>query len=269
MLKRKIGLIISRTLRALVIEPPRNLDPKTNGEYALLRFLAAMKGATGQDTIVDIGASVGDWTEAAMRSFSETDIKYFICVEPIPALAAGLRERFAGRHQVQIVEAAASAESNPTISMYNAGGGGRIYWTYKSAAESAPRPKKKSVERIEVKAISGKDLLAGRSPYLIKIDCEGHDLHIIQGLLPVLKTARPFVQFEYSEYWIGARSSLRQAAKLFTALDYRIYRVFPKRLVPARVLIDTYEYQNIVAAPAEHAEALDAAFASAQSLRND
>lgn len=58
------------------------------------------------DCIVDLGANRGDWT-AGILNFCTP--KRIICVEPEPALAAGLHERFSGQDNISIKQTAIGA----------------------------------------------------------------------------------------------------------------------------------------------------------------
>ncbi len=253
MLKRQVGSAYSSVLRAVGLEPEKNLDPETNGEYALLRQLRTLPEIQHCDSAVDIGAHRGEWTAEAMKAFAGTSVTTFVCVEPMPRLAADLRHAFAGQPNVRIVEAAMTTRANETMSIYEVGGAGRIYPSYRGGPPAESGAARKTVTNLQVRGISGDELLAGLHPCIVKIDCEGHDLHVLKGLASVLKTTRPAIQFEYSEYWIAAGSRLREASGLFQNLGYRLYRLFPDQLLPIRYgpFVDTYEYQNLVAAPAE------------------
>lgn len=86
----------------------------------------------------------------------------------------------------------------------------------------------------------------------MKIDCDGHDFHVLQGFTQTLRVKRPLVQFEYSDFWIGAGSRLRDACALLADAGYHTYKVFPDRLVRFKfnAMLETFGYQNIFAVPA-------------------
>lgn len=253
MLTRQIGSAYSSVLRALGLEPVKNLNPETNGEYAFLHRLRSIPEIERCDCAIDIGAHLGEWTAEAMKALAGTSIKTFYCVEPLPKLATGLRQTFSGQRNVTVIEAAMNTHSDPAMPMFDVGGTGRIYPSYRHRPRVSNGATKKPVTGLTVRGATGEELFGGLKPGIVKIDCEGHDLHVLKGLASLLKTARPTVQFEYTEYWIRAESRLREASRLLRSLDYRIFRLFPDRLLPIRhgPVFDTYEYQNFVAAPAE------------------
>jgi FkbM family methyltransferase len=254
MLKRHIGSAYSTVLRSLRLEPQLNLHPETNGEYALLRRLPSLPEIAQYDCVVDIGAHRGEWTVEAMKAFSGSSIRKFVCVEPVPHLAQALRQSFAGVDEVQIIEAAVSDSTSQSFTMYDVGGTGRIYPSYRTAQSAGlTHVGSKPVRNIQVRAIAGDELFRDLRPYVIKIDCEGHDFRVLDGLTSVIKENRPLLQFEYSEFWIAAESRLSEAVRLLSGLNYNLYRLFPDHLSQFRLsgFIDTFKYQNIVAAPAE------------------
>jgi hypothetical protein len=90
-------------------------------------------------------------------------------------------------------------------------------------------------------------------PYLVKIDCDGHDFHVLQGFEQMLRQRRPLIQFEYSDFWIGGASRLRDACRFLDNAGYNTFKMFPGHLTRFRfnTLFETFRYQNIVAAPRE------------------
>jgi FkbM family methyltransferase len=255
---RRWGIALSDILCPLGLEPKRNLDPESNGEYALLRRLRHLTEIEQFDSVIDVGAHRGEWTAEAIVAFAGTNVRSFYCVEPMPELASALRERFSENPDVRVVEAALAAESANAVQIYDAAGTGRIYPSYEGRsfealqARAGQRGAKKRITPLTVRAISGDQAFAGMKPCIVKIDCEGHDLHVLRGFTSLLRTARPLIQFEYSEFWIAAGSRLRDACHLLSKLDYHTYRMFPDRLARFRYVpgFETYGYQNIVAVPA-------------------
>ncbi len=107
------------------------------------------------------------------------------------------------------------------------------------------------VEVLKVRFETGDRLLAGLKPYMIKIDCEGHDAKVIRGFKNTLETMRPILQFEYCDLWLLGDETLKDTYEFLTARGYKLFRVFPDRLEPFvyRRLFETYNYQNFIAMP--------------------
>jgi FkbM family methyltransferase len=257
MLIKEYGKAKARVLRRFGLEPVYNIDPDKNGEYEFLRLISRLPEVARYTSIVDVGANVGDWTFRAAECFQGMNIHDFLCVEPIPKFAQQLRERFASNPGVKIFETALSSESGGNADIFNIGGGGRMYRSYRR------NPGRKQDEVSGTKAIihhvvgktTGDDLLKSspHRPYLVKIDCDGHDLHVLHGFAATLQKMRPLVQFEYCDFWIGAGSRLRDACLMLYGAGYNTYKLFPDRLArfDYNGLFETFGYQNIVAAPKE------------------
>jgi FkbM family methyltransferase len=79
--------------------------------------------------------------------------------------------------------------------------------------------------------------------HFLKIDTEGHDLCVLRGFLPHLKTRRIHViQFEYNETSISARVFLKDFFNLLEPLGFDLGKVFPR----------TVEFQGYTTPLEEH-----------------
>jgi len=256
MLLKEIGKTKARILGAFGLEPPRILEPEQNGEYAFLRWLSSLPEIAQRDSVIDVGANNGDWTEAARAALGRNGTRMFHCVEPIPWLADSIRKRFDTPPAVTVVEAALSDTSGGEVTIYNSAGGGTMYRSYRGNSSADASTQKKYVE-FQVKLRKGDELFPASSnkPCLLKVDCDGHDYRVLAGFPELLARSRPVVQFEYCDFWIGSNTRLRDACKLLTGLGYRTYKMFPDRLVRFKYnpMFETFGYQNIVAAPSEFA----------------
>ncbi len=254
MLLKEYGKVKSKLVRAFGLEPRHDTDGRSNGENRFLDLLASLHAAAGYDSVIDVGANRGDWTAAAAARLSPRGIRRFFCVEPIPTFANVIRDRLKNTAGIELIERVLSDRSGGTAEIFEAGGGGRMYRDYRGADEGTALTTKKIVSH-HVPIATGDEVFGalGVAPYLLKIDCDGHDLHVLRGFRQTLKDKRPLVQFEYSDFWIGAGSRLREACALLGGAGYNTYKVFPDRLVRFRFngLFETFGYQNIVAVPRE------------------
>jgi hypothetical protein len=102
-----------------------------------------------------------------------------------------------------------------------------------------------------VNVTTGDVLFAGHHPFFIKIDCEGHDLHILRGFELILRKERPLVQFEYCEFWLANDATLKEVCGFLDGLEYATYKLFPDSLREFTFSWphETFGYQNIVAVP--------------------
>jgi FkbM family methyltransferase len=261
MFLKEYGKAKAHTLALFGLEPPRNPNPTTNGEYDFLHFVSALPEIAGHDAVIDVGANHGDWTLEAIQAFDGTDISRFFCVEPVPTFAAHLRGRFALDPAVSVLETALSSLPSSNARIFEIGGGGRLYLNYRGALESPNEhppqadAKSKKIVSHSVAMSTGDDVFreVAFRPYLLKIDCDGHDGHVLRGFESLINHRRMLVQFEYCDFWIGAQSTLEDACRLLYAAGYHTYKLFPDRLLrfSCGSWFETYSYQNIVAAPAE------------------
>lgn len=253
MLLKEIGKAKAKVLRALDLEPQHNTVGDTNGEMRFLVLIGAMPEIAAYDSIIDVGANRGDWTAVALERFSKKGIEKFFCVEPVPTFAADLKRRFDAENGVHYVERVLSNCSGGFAEIFDIGGGGRMYRDFRGSEKVDASSKKIVSHKVEVS--TGDEVFGALDikPYLVKIDCDGHDYHVLSGFREILRQRRPLVQFEYSDFWIGAGSRLKQACALLEEVGYNCYKMFPDRLVRFRFnpLFETFGYQNIVAAPRE------------------
>jgi FkbM family methyltransferase len=255
MLIKEYGKAKARLIRVVGLEPRHETDSAKNGEYRLLKLVGSFPEIRDYDAVIDVGANSGEWTATAMGMLAHRGIKKFYCVEPIPTFAEKIRSRFAPRKDVDVIELALSSSAQEKIKIFEAGGGGRIYPDYRgSKTLAAPLGPKKIVAH-QVAVVTGDSVFSklAINPYLVKIDCDGHDLHVLKGFEHILRERRPLVQFEYSDFWIAAGSRLRDACLFLEAAGYNVYKMFPDRLARFKFnsLFETFGYQNIVAAPRE------------------
>ena len=253
MLLKEIGKAKSKVARAFGLEPAHDARQGFNGEQGFLKLIASIPEISRYDAVIDVGANRGDWTAAAIEQFAAKGIRTFYCVEPIPAFAKEIKGRFANVNGIELVERVLSDRSGGKAEIFEAGGGGRMYRNYLGDNQASSGTKKMVSHQIEV--TTGDDVFTALNikPYLVKIDCDGHDFHVLRGFEQTLRSRRPLVQFEYSDFWIGAGSRLREACRFLDEAGYNTYRMFPDRLARFNFspLFETFAYQNIVAVPRE------------------
>ncbi|MCC6948568.1 MAG: FkbM family methyltransferase [Bradyrhizobiaceae bacterium] len=245
---RELGKLKSAFLQRRGLEPRRDIRGATNGEFDLLRYVAALPEISGRDCVIDVGANVGDWTSEALNRFASAGISTFLCVEPIPAYAAKLRARFADQQSVHVYEMCLSDQPSPPINMYQVGEKeGRIYGSYRDSILPPDSSKQYTTRLVDV--TTGDALFEGRRPCFLKIDCEGHDLHVLRGFQSLLQQARPVVQLEYCEFWIASNARLKETCQFLHHNGYTPYKLFPDSLrkLTYSWLHETFAYQNIVA----------------------
>ena len=143
------------------------------------------------DVVYDIGANVGFFSVIAARLVGEQGAVY--AFEPLPANAAQLRHNIDlnGFEQVHIFEYAVSNQSGQGELLIAANVGG-------SALSTAdPPPDQTGIMPVEVVAID--DLIPAqvlRPPSAVKIDVEGAELDVLQGMRHTIEAHRPVIIYE-------------------------------------------------------------------------
>ena len=88
----------------------------------------------------------------------------------------------------------------------------------------------------------------GLSPDLMKIDTEGHELHVLRGGQETLKTLRPFVIFECWSHRQVANTNRHEVFEFLSETDYRIASL-PKLLSLTKQQFADSEEINFAAIP--------------------
>ena len=201
------------------------IDPTRNGEQRLARAVAPQSSS-----FIDVGANVGEWT--AMFVESAPAGTRGLLVEPSQQAVSILRERFAPHPEIAIVHAAASDQR-----------GEATFHEGQDASESssllAGPVEDASVERaVTLTTLDDEAARLGlESIDFVKIDAEGHDLHVLRGAAGLLSEQRiGAVQFEYHKLWAATGSTLGEATSLLRSAGYELFRVRASGL-------DRFEYE--------------------------
>lgn len=211
--------------------------PSQNGEYWLLEQMRDVRVA------IDAGANVGEWSEQATRSWPKLEL--LICFEPVPWAAEELERRLGSDARVELVPRALS-DHRGTLTIWQEPVGGTMSSAVAGySADTATAVSATVVtldEELEQRGIERVDFL--------KIDVEGLDLHVLRGAAGALQAQRiDVLQFEYSEAWQRAGSTLRAAYALLADAGYRTLLVTPGGLrdFPLEAMTELYAYANFVA----------------------
>lgn len=141
-------------------------------------------------TCVDIGAHRGGML---LHLVELTPAGRVYAIEPLPQLAARLRERWRTTSRVVVIEAAASDVSGSKTFCHVVDSPGKSgFRRMGHVAENA------RIEEITVRAEKLDDLIPEEARVaFIKIDVEGAQLEVFRGAARILGRDRPFVVFEH------------------------------------------------------------------------
>lgn len=225
-----------------------NDDAATNGEYALLRRLAA-KGRR-PEVVFDVGANKGEWSAQARQAFGESaEIHAF---EPVCETHAFLEKQLAALPGPQRSHAihAALGEIVGTVEMRVSGqfAGSNSLYQRSGSQVQGQRTERVSVQRGDA-FCSNRGI---RRIALLKIDTEGHEMAVLRGFNGMLAQREvDVIQFEYGGTWIDAGVLLRDAFALLVAHGYRVGRLMPNRIQwfdDYSQKLENFRYCNWVAA---------------------
>jgi FkbM family methyltransferase len=159
---------------------------ESNGEVALLRRLSDCNF----NSVLDVGANLGNWSSYARELFPEATIH---CFEIVPSLQHQLKARFMEQRNIVIHEYGLSDKnSTRTIVVYD-----DFHDMSNTDAESTIRSLRHSFS--EANFVTGAEFLEANylpGPCFIKIDCEGHDLAVLRGFGRDVKSF-DVLQFEF------------------------------------------------------------------------
>lgn len=205
------------------------------------------------DFVMDIGANVGEWSNAVIKLHPKAKI---IAFEPIPNVFETLKKKLAGHHSIQFENFAVSDKTGKTIFNYYPQKSVLSGIAHRSKVDRICRSKPKKIQvpletldnYCKRKDISHIDFL--------KIDTEGNEVPVLKGAVKLLKQqAATKVQFEYGGAFKDAKQKLKSACLLLSNAGYAIFEITPKGLVYLDKWTDeleNYKFTNFLAvAPSE------------------
>jgi FkbM family methyltransferase len=221
--------------------------PHERSEAAVLGSLAR-EG----DFFVDVGANVGFYTALARRWVGDSGM--VLAFEPNPKCLALLGMSFGGDRKVTIVASA----------LGSAQGTGRLHVPFQGDRATLAAMGSTRCSEVEVGVTSLDDYLRQHvlpCPSLVKIDCEGMEFAVLQGMANVLRAERPpIIAFEYI-----AENALRFGATLNMVTEYiqttsrglyQFFRFDPGGRVRADRLQEATAQNDLIAVPAWRRSAL-------------
>jgi FkbM family methyltransferase len=180
-----------------------------SGQYFEFPYINLVRRIGGGGVALDVGANVGNHALAFSEIFEQVH-----ALEPYPPVFRRLQERRAVSarihpHQIALSDrpGSISFEAPTTDNL----GTGRV----------APGGE------LTVEAMRGDDFVAteiNEPIVFIKIDVEGHEAEVIQGLNNTLRRDRPTVMFEASSRAMGSRDAMKSFFSLFPT-DYLFFKV--------------------------------------------
>ena len=223
-------------------------DFDKNGEERVLRLVAEhLKDQ--MPVVLDVGAHYGEWCESCTAIMPGAQVYSFELIKDQAALA---RETHKANPNVTVFDFGLSDSDQEVEISYNPDAS--------KTASISPRMRSQFYADVELaKAVCSvrrgdqvSELLALPRIDLLKIDTEGHELFVLQGLAAVLAQPhlRPMViQFEYGDTFLPQRATLLQIYELLGPLGYEIGRIGPRGVdfKPYRYADDHFRMGNYLA----------------------
>ena len=218
-------------------------DPVTNGEFDFLRRIVARHAET---RILDIGANIGEYVEAALQVPNAPGLRIH-AVEAHPAVQETLRAKLTDP-RASLGAYAVSAEAGEAtfyaISDKTETSGSDSLYGHPYLTKGIPFT-------VPVTTIS--DVMAElgwEHVHLAKLDIEGAEVPALRGARAAMQAhAIDFLQLEYNQTWITANASLRDVFDLCEETGYKIFRLAPWGLLPLpgySFLIDDFFFQTVM-----------------------
>ncbi|MGF1487759.1 MAG: FkbM family methyltransferase [Prochloraceae cyanobacterium] len=190
-----------------------------NGELLVIKKVAEYFQNSQQFNVFDIGANSGEYTQNIIKIHPNSKVH---CFEIIPKLASQLEEQF---------------NQNPDIIVNNFGLSNKqealnVHFFPNSITEARIHSRKNiNCVLIECNVTRGDEYLKKNKidyVHLIKIDTEGHEKFIIQGLDNALNNESiGVIQFEYGRTYLSSRSQLYDIYEFLEPKGFKIGRLFP------------------------------------------
>ncbi|MEM7583027.1 MAG: FkbM family methyltransferase [Acidobacteriota bacterium] len=220
---------VVRLARFLSMEARLDLNGGVDehGEPLIRAAVAEQANTEGTLHILDVGAHLGEWTEAMLRACAaagRTDAVFHL-FEPGQKTFQQLEAKWQSHpssEQIQLNRRALSSRRGHAELRIaeDLAGSNSLHELPHGAAPIR-------TEAIEIDTIDSYASAAGLDRIaMVKIDAEGHDFEVLQGASGCLAEHRiDVVQFEYNSRWIFARRFLRDAFELLQPLGYRLGKV--------------------------------------------
>lgn len=199
----------------------RNYVFSENGEARVLSLIMRNHAV---NTIFDVGANIGEWSELAAAAAPQARLHSF---EPVPATYQQLRQR-CGAHANATLNNMGLSEAPGELTIYHSPDANYLATCVDGFVEAfhgiKPQPQKVAVT-------SGDRYCAERgieSIDLLKIDVEGYESHVLKGFERMLGEGRiRILQFEYGYINIATKFLLKDFYDLLKPHGMVIGKIYP------------------------------------------
>lgn len=231
-----------------------NLDYNmhSNGELSVLRRLAR----TGSiNTVFDVGANRGDWSDLVTSLYGSARIHAF---EIVPETFAHLKARFENNGNM-ILNDVGLADTDETLTVYFSP---ERHWIATCVAGFSETFHLYRPEPLKVSATTGDRYCELREIDhidLLKIDVEGLEPRVLKGFESMLRAGRiNVVQFEYGYINIDTHFLLKDYYHYLSQFNMQIGKIYPNHVDfrPYRHVDENFYGPNYMAVRADRSDLL-------------
>jgi FkbM family methyltransferase len=224
-----------------------NSNSEENGEYFFLRNELSK---LGDGVVFDVGANVGKWASAVLNINPKVNLH---CFEPCKTTYANLvLKNFPSNVQLNNF-GLSDFEGELVLNVYDQASGLNSIYLRKGVETAMPV----KTEQISVSTI---DLYCEKNRIqkidLIKVDVEGHELAVFQGMKQMLDDRRiNVIQFEYGGCNLDAKIYLEDIWNFIEPYGFYFFKLFPagpRHIKRYQQSLETFKYSNWVAIHVSH-----------------
>lgn len=238
-LSRLNNVLLHAALRARGYFNYRN-ERESGEDFFIRKVLAPAR----PEVCIDIGANVGNYSEALLRNTEATVISF----EPVPLSFEKLRQRSEAWGDRSIVLNQGVGEGSDRLVIHYNPDALELASFHSDADQFVDV---ENSERAEVEVVALDDYLRGQDlgqVDLIKIDTEGFELEVMKGAAWTIATLRPrYIQIEFNWHQMFRGNTLHDFAEMLPGYD--LYQLLPggwARRDPSHPLSNIYAYTNFI-----------------------
>ena len=219
-----------------------NSNSSKNGEY---EFLNGILKPLEHGVVFDVGANVGNWAAAALEMNQSNEIH---CFEPSSATFAMLAQRVWPSNVHLNNSGLGATEETLALNVVERGSALNSLYRRRGVEVAAAR----DVEEVR---ITTADIYCEQNGIakieLAKVDVEGHELAVFNGMKRLLEQRRVhYIQFEYGGCNLDARVSLGDIWSFLEPYGFNLCKLYPEGPRPIRKYqqsLETFKYSNWIA----------------------
>jgi FkbM family methyltransferase len=219
-----------------------NWDISVNGEG---RALSQILKATDGGDVFDVGANVGEWAAAALRSMNRTQRLH--CFEVVPSVRSILHNHLAPWQNCVIINDFGLGASNGAVTF-------NFDKNVNTITSKFPLVYKNSDQiQLSARITKGDSYISERAVTdiaMLKIDVEGMELDVLQGFeASFTRKIIKAVQFEHGPSHVLSAHTLYAFIEFFKQFEFKVFEVFPQRLIPVTYNFskENYDGRNYMA----------------------